>query len=50
MLCTVCEREASIFEGLTMMKGKRCHIACKNHMNRQWRKMQGLDKDIVPYD
>ena len=50
MLCTVCEREAKISEGLTMVKGKRCYIACKNHMEKQWRKMMGLDRDILTYD
>lgn len=44
MLCTVCEREAKIVEGLTLMYGRRCHITCKEHVEKQWRKMEGLDR------
>jgi hypothetical protein len=32
----------SIFDGLTEIDGKRCHIVCKKQWEKQWRKIKHL--------
>ncbi len=34
----------SISQGLTEKDGKKCHESCKDQMEAQWRKAQGLDR------
>jgi len=33
----------SIFDGLTEIDGKRCHVDCKVQVEKQWRKINGLE-------
>jgi hypothetical protein len=44
MKCNVCKKKMSIFEGLTEMNGKRCHISCKEQHKIEWEKQQGFDR------
>ena len=45
MICNICRKEATISEGLTEMKGKKCHISCKEQFDEEWRKKQGFDRN-----
>ncbi len=34
----------SIFEVITEIDGKKCHVNCKEQWEKQWRKKKGLDR------
>jgi hypothetical protein len=44
MKCSICRKIMDIFEGLTEMSGKKCHISCKEQYDIEWKKQQGLDR------
>ena len=44
MKCSICMNPMGIFEDLTEMSGKRCHISCKERYDTEWRVQQGLDR------
>jgi len=33
-----------ISEGLAEIDGKRCHVSCKEQVEKEWRKKKGLDR------
>jgi len=42
--CNLCGKKMSLFARLSESDGKKCHMSCKEHMERQWKKIKDLDR------
>ena len=43
MMCSVCQKEMNLSEGITEHDGQKCHVRCKEQYEKSWRKARGLE-------
>jgi len=42
--CSLCGKQMSMFGRFSESDGKKCHMSCKEHMERQWKKIKDPDR------